>query len=71
MPEITHKQFIRKYPELGSLPEFIIGVGDKQVRLMDAKLADLRHYSAFLTRRIQRRRRLMPMMKPRREEGEI
>lgn len=55
---MTYHEFIRRYPEMKSLPEFIVGVGDKRVRLLDAKLEDLRHYQAFIERRIARRERL-------------
>jgi hypothetical protein len=52
---MTHAEFIRTYPEMKHLPEFIIGVGGRDVRLMDATLADLREYIALVERRIRRR----------------
>lgn len=55
---MTHREFIRKYPEFRHLPEFITGAGEKRVRLMDATYPDLVHYQGILERRIARRERL-------------
>lgn len=49
---MTHREFIRKYPEFRHLPEFITGAGDKSVRLMDATYADFLHHQEFLARQL-------------------
>jgi len=54
---VTHQQFIRKYPEFSSLPEFIVGVNNRRVRLMEATYADCVAYQQFLARRIARAER--------------
>lgn len=54
--------FKRKFPlamqDLGSIPATIIGVGDKEICLLDATYADFKHYQAFIERRITHRRRI-------------
>lgn len=53
---MTHVEFIKEYPEFAHLPEFIIGEGGLEVRLMDAKYPDLQAYIKFLEARIRHNR---------------
>lgn len=52
---MSHREFIKKYPEFSSLPEYIQGVGGRRIRLMEATLADCRAYASMLRSRIRRR----------------
>ncbi len=58
MPDLTWEEAKKRYPELRHCPEFILGIGNKRMRLLDATLADFRHYQKFLAARIARQERL-------------
>lgn len=54
---MTHREFIAKYPEYGSMPEYICGKGGRRIRFMDSTLEDFRAYAQLLESRIRRHTR--------------
>jgi hypothetical protein len=54
---LTHRQFMRKYPEYRGIPEFCVDASGQPKRFLDFTLADLRAYASRLEARIARRER--------------
>ena len=57
MKELTHREFMRKYPEYRGIPEFLAGANGEMKRFLDFTLTDLRAYRSRLEARIARRER--------------